>query len=236
MTTNAWFHLVGLISAGLLGLGFITGLVSVGLSWKVNAELQTELRKMSGANLELEKDLTEEKKKLAALEQTASDSKAAQQRVETELAKAKEAQAKAEESLQKFKFRALLPRSITDESLEILRNSPKGSVDLLYQDNNPEAYSLARELQVSLGWAGWTASEPKPTTVDRIPHTGVKLEVGIALYGEQPTSGMPLVLKEPAQTLWKFFDANLQSAGTGGFSVNKDLPPDAMVIVIGPKQ
>jgi outer membrane murein-binding lipoprotein Lpp len=73
MSTNAWFHIVGLISAGLLGLGFVAGLVSVGLSWKANGELQTDLRRMDAKNLMLETDMTQEKKAIASVNAQAAE-------------------------------------------------------------------------------------------------------------------------------------------------------------------
>src|SRR5215218_1793950 len=68
MTTTAWFHVVGIISASLLGLGFIAGLISVGLSWKANRELQTELRQMDAKNLETSRTLEAERSKRLELE------------------------------------------------------------------------------------------------------------------------------------------------------------------------
>jgi hypothetical protein len=68
MTTTAWFHVVGIISASLLGLGFITGLISVGLSWKANRELQTELRQMDAKNLETGRTLEAERSRRLELE------------------------------------------------------------------------------------------------------------------------------------------------------------------------
>lgn len=40
------FHIVGLISALALGVGFVTGLVSVGLSWRINEQQRHELEKL----------------------------------------------------------------------------------------------------------------------------------------------------------------------------------------------
>ena len=43
MDTTKWFHLVGLISAVALGIGFVAALVSVGLSWRINQQQELEL-------------------------------------------------------------------------------------------------------------------------------------------------------------------------------------------------
>jgi hypothetical protein len=59
MTTNAWFHVVGLISAGLLGLGFVAGLISVGLSWKANGELQKEIASVNAQAAEANRSAAE---------------------------------------------------------------------------------------------------------------------------------------------------------------------------------
>jgi hypothetical protein len=51
MNASEWFHLIGLISAAALGVGFVAGLVSVGLSWKVNQDQKLELEKIkTGVN------------------------------------------------------------------------------------------------------------------------------------------------------------------------------------------
>ena len=47
MDATKWFHIIGLISAGALGIGFITGLVSVGLSWKINREQESRMGLLS---------------------------------------------------------------------------------------------------------------------------------------------------------------------------------------------
>jgi hypothetical protein len=47
MSNTEWFHIIGLISAGALGIGFFAGLISVGLSWKINREQKIELAKLS---------------------------------------------------------------------------------------------------------------------------------------------------------------------------------------------
>lgn len=149
----------------------------------------------------------------------------------TKLEEQREKSAKAEESLMRMR----LPRWITDESLVILRNAPtKAPVEILYLDGNQEAYLLAQNIRISFEMTGWPVVEEKPTDVTRTPNLGVRLEVGPALYKEQE-EGTPLQLEEPAKSLWEFFQANLQSATTGGFKVNKGLPPNAAVIVIGPK-
>jgi hypothetical protein len=47
MDATSWFHLVGLISAVALGIGFVAALVSVGLSWRINENQKGELVKLS---------------------------------------------------------------------------------------------------------------------------------------------------------------------------------------------
>jgi hypothetical protein len=48
MSTSAWFHVMGLISACALGIGFVAALISVGLSWKINREQSAEIERLKG--------------------------------------------------------------------------------------------------------------------------------------------------------------------------------------------
>jgi hypothetical protein len=165
------------------------------------------------------------------LEEAASHSEFALQKVELALATAREKQARAEESLRKVLF----PRLLDSDSFSILNNGPRGSAEIWYLDNDPEAYSLAQQM-TAIGNTRWIVSDPKPTTVDKVPRVGVRLEVGLNLNKRVRAEGEPY-LEEPANTLWEFLKANQESIGTQtrDFVINSELPHDAIVIVIGAK-
>jgi hypothetical protein len=149
MTTNAWFHLVGLISAGLLGLGFVAGLVSVGLSWKANGELQTDLRRMDAQNLALEKELTQEKKEIASVNAQASE--------------ANRRAAEAQLALEKFKA----PRTLTPEQrgriVDKLKQFSGTEYDITIIESEPEILNFVFTLELVLSAAGWTELDWKGT-------------------------------------------------------------------------
>lgn len=107
MDATKWLAIVGVASALTLGVGFVTGLISVGLGWKVNREQKVEMaranesaadaklkaEKLEGDNLTLrgqvatlETQATDAKKDVAGLQKAASDALAEQQRVQTQLA------------------------------------------------------------------------------------------------------------------------------------------------------
>src|SRR5689334_19791537 len=66
MTATQWFHILGLIGALSVGVAFVTGLISIGLSWKIareqevkRAQLETELAKQRERAAHAEKSLLE---------------------------------------------------------------------------------------------------------------------------------------------------------------------------------
>jgi hypothetical protein len=68
MSASEWFHIVGFISAGALGIGFITGVISVVLSRAINREQAREIAKANVKIAELTQDTEELKNKNLALQ------------------------------------------------------------------------------------------------------------------------------------------------------------------------
>jgi outer membrane murein-binding lipoprotein Lpp len=190
MTTNAWFHVVGLISAGLLGLGFVAGLVSVGLSWKANGELQTDLRRMDAQNLALEKELTQEKKEIAS--------------VNAQAAEANRRAAEAQLALEKFKA----PRTLTPEQrgriVDKLKQFSGTEYDITVSSADPEILDFVFKVELVLSTAGWieldwkgTGEGLRRTQGQKIIREGVSvIDVKIGVMVDQP-----LKLFEFAQAL-----------------------------------
>src|SRR6266571_3163496 len=106
MDATKWLAIVGVISALTLGVGFVTGLISVGLGLKINRGQKVEIAtanksaaeaKLKADNLEsdnlklrgqvarLEKQATDAKKDVAGLQKAAADALAEQQRVQKQL-------------------------------------------------------------------------------------------------------------------------------------------------------
>lgn len=213
---------LGGVAAALWFVSGLAGFLAAGIGifgWK---EARKESRAREG--------------QIAALNDSAEKQKGTNLELTTKLEEQRERAAKAEESLQQFKFRMLLPRGITDESVEILKNGAKGAVSVLYLANNQEAYLLSQHVRMAMQDGGWTVSTISPTTVDRAPALGATLEVGVDLYlDEESNAAGGVILREPGKTLLEFMKANIQSAGMVGFQVNRRLRSTALVIVIGPK-
>ena len=169
MDATKWFHVVGLISAIALGVGFVTAVISVGLSWRINQEQKVEI-----ANALKDAGLANEKagKANERAEQLANENlqiKAALGNVQTELANARTRQAQAENETLRLKQR-IRPRSLEpaqrENLLNKLRNSPsKGAVSMYFQLGDGEAAEFALELREVLEKAGW-----QPSLVGAIPY------------------------------------------------------------------
>lgn len=98
MDATKWLAIVGVVSALTLGVGFVTGLISVGLGWKVNraqkvemaranesaADAKLKAERLEGDNLALrsqvatlETQASDAKKDVAGLQKAASDAQTA---------------------------------------------------------------------------------------------------------------------------------------------------------------
>ena len=164
MSTSGWFHIVGLISAFALGAGFIAALVSVGLSWKLNRELQTDLVK-------LQTDLTNAQIALGT--------------VEKELAEARTKQAEAEKQLLEIKerlaFRSIDPQKASQIS-EVLKSFAPQSFDVLWYLDDDESTSFANEIYRVLLNAGWLLKRSGD-------FLAMSLEKGVGIeYAEEKTA------------------------------------------------
>lgn len=115
-------------------------------------------------------DLTGAKAELEKQQMDTANAKAAQQGVETELSKQRERAAKAETELLALQMQHL-PRSLRfksqqdiDNTIDLLRHSPSGA-EILYKEDDAEAYWLADEIFAVLRSAGWPVLNPAP-----VPH------------------------------------------------------------------
>jgi hypothetical protein len=68
MDTTKLFHIIGLISALALGVGFVTGVISVWLSWRITQEQKVEIEGLRKENLATEDRLGKEQDKRLELE------------------------------------------------------------------------------------------------------------------------------------------------------------------------
>jgi hypothetical protein len=73
MDATKWFHLVGLISAVALGIGFVAALVSVGLSWRINQGQEREVEQIRGAVAEQQERAAIAERKLLELQERVKD-------------------------------------------------------------------------------------------------------------------------------------------------------------------
>jgi len=93
------FYIVGLISALALGVGFVTGLVSVGLSWRINEQQKHELEKLrTDAQRDVENARTEAKERTD--KETARVESAANVKIAEAMKEAGQANERAEETAQ----------------------------------------------------------------------------------------------------------------------------------------
>jgi hypothetical protein len=161
MNTSEWFHLVGLISALLLGLGFIFGLISVGLSWKLNREQnaeiantrkETEEAKAEAARanesaaqlIERAQNLEQENIELRTdLENATAEARNKQIELTLEQQKTAAAQKEAAQALMSAQFnlqqirslhmpRRLIAGQNREKFLRVLKGKPVASVDILW--------------------------------------------------------------------------------------------------------
>ncbi|MCU1264743.1 MAG: hypothetical protein JWM21_1061 [Acidobacteria bacterium] len=125
MDATKWFHLVGLISAVALGIGFVTALVSVGLSWRVNETQKTELARLShDKDVQIAKARTDGETRLGI--ETAKVRQDAQTKIEIETAKVRaEADEKIEQVRADAQKDAATARVRQDEIALELRTSNK---------------------------------------------------------------------------------------------------------------
>jgi hypothetical protein len=68
MDADRWFRVVGLISVSALSVGFVAGIVSLGLSWKINRDEKQELAKIKAdAQVEAQRIESEGKDRVAKI-------------------------------------------------------------------------------------------------------------------------------------------------------------------------
>jgi hypothetical protein len=207
MSTAGWFHIVGLISAFLLGFGFIAALISVGLSWKLNDELQSEL-------VRLNTDLT--------------NAQTAQGRVETELAEAKTKQAEAERALLELQQLIREPRTLDEtKAAAILDAGAKGLVQILFVAGD-EPKNLANKISAILSTHGWTVTAVN-IGISSIPPG---IEVGVSSEDSKEGEETP----ESVKTLCNFLSESVERNPSVRAVSDKGLPKNSPTrILVGTK-
>jgi hypothetical protein len=174
MSASEWFHVVGLISAIALGVGFVAGVISVGLSWRINQDL---------------------KAKLAQLQQQASEQQA---RAATAEAKLLELQERSRpraltpsEIATLCKALAAIPNKVPVEIVTAEHSErffPKTEVSQLYGKQLAEIFVRA----------GWTVSESRGT----VPRYGIKL-MGFSAHSALRAGESPIPIVGAVQgALW----------------------------------
>lgn len=112
-------------------------------------------------NLALRNDLNTAVGKVAGLQKDAADAKTTQQKVEVELARQRERAAIAEQSLLKLQER-IKYRTLSVEQrlhlIEILKNAPKGPVDICCVLGDEEGLSFAKQIHEVIKASGWPTS------------------------------------------------------------------------------
>lgn len=92
-----------------------------------------------------------------------------QQVVETELAQAKTRQAEAETKLEEVRKKQA-PRELNMEAFgKALDGKPRCEVEILYQPNDDEAFTLASAISLGFSWASFCWEYPEPPTPVPIP-------------------------------------------------------------------
>ena len=160
-----------------------------------------------------------------------------------EAAKSNERAAEAELRLAAITMH-LQPRQLPKETfLNALRGKPKGSAIFLYEDDDPEAFSLAISLQAALKDAGWIVKAPVSIKASgTYIYSPDKMPSILAATGVYGGRGVTLVAKliEP----WPFkqetpFSALSTALSASGFGISESrddsLPENSFRVVVGRK-
>jgi hypothetical protein len=221
MDKTWWFHFFGYASAGTLGLGFITGIVSVWLSWQINAEQKRELA-------EITRQIEEERKETARAQESTA---ALSLRVQEESRKRAEAEAK----LALIQSRQAPRRLLIEKFLPEFRGKPKGSAVIVYLQNDPEAFDFALEIMHLLHGAGWPVTFPKPVSEHTLSKSVPALRAGVTIATRfiEPPGSPP---NTPFRVLEEVFLRIGQAVGFGVSStLDETLDQNTFRIEVGPK-
>ena len=140
-----------------------------------------------------------------------------------------------EKSFRRLETFATEPRVVNfEKAAELLKNAPKGSVEIAPLQGSVEADWLADQLQMAFSAAGWKISRRKAGT-DEILNAGIAVVTGSRSDGSSDKEGM-LQLDEPAKTLRTVLTTCVSDNTRGGsFRTDSRMPSDASLILIGPK-
>jgi hypothetical protein len=120
---------------------------------------------------------------------------------------------------------------------EILERGPKGTVEILYQAEDGEAYNFAHQLKMNLRMCHWQVLEPTtfPPSKDGRPAALV------AGANDSDLTILASVLesdrdKSPAETPYQALCGGLKAGGIGlHMSLRPELPPNHFKLLVGPK-
>jgi len=225
-------NLLYAISNGLLILGGILVVVgSVGSFWMTNVRDRYTNERIS-AN---EKETARANEHSRVLEVDLAKTNA-------ELEKQKELTAKAEKDLLRLRRHAA-QRSIEFGQFEaLIKNGPMAPVEVLYSNDDGEAFNLASQIVVSLMMAKWDTRGPSPIppTTDPLrtrlpPAMAVGGQpVGVSVVARRETlRAFEKVSSSPVEVL---VNALVRSLGqVAGGANDADTPVGVIWIVVGPK-
>lgn len=202
----------------------LIGAVLALLLWRANNKYQDAVTADANARIEEAKRGAEEARRDAA---TANEkAKELLLRIEEESRK----RAEAEERLERLR-KKVEPRGLT--SLEHLFEGARGSAEIVYQRDDPEAYRFAYDVFLTLQLAKWDVSQPKP--FDASGDLPAAIEAGATnTHVTIRANFRYLKTHEPDSaysTLVRFFSAN--ELGVHG-QIDESLPFESCRIVIGP--
>ncbi len=224
-----WTYIVVLVLAAILTF----------LVWHSGNKLQDAIRTDAEVKIATSNAVAENARRDAALanESTAKLSL----RIEEEARK----RAEAENALLQLQQR-LQPRRLPRETfLNALRDKPKGSVVILYQNEDPEAWWFAIDIAAQLNAAGWTAKNPEPLRpsanrpdMPSVFSMGSSFSVG-GVYGGRGVSFAAREVDSPPFTRSTPFSALATALDVSGFGLStfrdESLPENSFRIIVGPR-
>lgn len=194
------------------------------LLWRANNKYQDAV--IADANARIE----EAKRGAAEARRDAATANERAEQLALKIEEESRKRAEAEESLERVR-KKVLPRGLA--SLDHIMEGAKGTAEIVYQKDDPEAYTFAGNVYLTLKLAGWDVTPPKPFVASgdipaSIEAGAMNTHVTICanfryLQTTEPNSAY--------STLQRFFSAN--ELGVGG-SIDESLPFDSCRIVIGP--
>jgi hypothetical protein len=218
-TAEGWYPALQTVFIILLGLTFAVGVAAILTGLTVTRRQATNL-------VHAQREAAEAKGKTVALE--------------VEAAKQREKAARAEKELAEFQrnVESRAKHAALRQALDALRGKPGGSAELLFQDHDPEAFSLSATLRSMLVAAGWTIpDEPRP--LSRVyPRSGAR--PAFLSPGSVGSSGVVIVVKsrQPRERppALDALEDTLRQLGTVTTPEDPALAPNLLRIIVGPKR